>query len=36
MFLEMETAEILALLDSQSELNNKIQEALSVLGNVQG
>jgi len=31
MFLEMETSEILALLDSPTELNNKIQEALAVL-----
>jgi polyadenylate-binding protein len=31
MFLEMETSEILTLLDSSSELNNKIQEALAVL-----
>jgi len=32
MFLEMDTAEILTLLDSPAELSNKIQEALNVLG----
>jgi len=36
MFLEMETAEILTLLDSQNELDSKIQEALVVLQTAPG